>query len=156
MRFFITLIFCASMCAQQRHETKLGLWVDPTFTDGGFQLGMELTKQFDDIGWVSLGVSNYADLNPPYADIVFSGGLTSSLFGHTQYYGPRIGIEYRRATPYPLVGFVVGNEIPIDHLITLGFRVWRDYRSSQAKEFYGGSDGNKWRNNGALTLIFIL
>ncbi len=155
MRLLFTLIICTSLYGQN-NSTQVGTWVDPTFTDGGFQLGIEITKLFDDIGWVSVGTSYYADLNPPYNDLVASGGLMSYLANHKQYYGGRIGIEYRRGQPYPLVGLVVGNEVYIDRLLSIGLRVWRDYRSSQDKQFYGGSDNNKWRNNGALTLIFKL
>lgn len=155
MRFLFTLIICGSLYGQN-HSTKIGTWVDPTFTDGGFQLGIELTKEFDNIGWVSVGTSHYADLNPPYTDLVTSGGIMSYLLNHKQYYGARIGVEYRRGQPYPMVGFVVGNEFDLDRLLSIGFRVWRDYRASQDKQFYGGSDSNKWRNNGALTLIFKL
>ena len=153
MRLLFTLIFCASLHAQS--DTKLGAWVDPTFTDGGFQLGIEITKEMNH-GWVSVGASSYPDLSPPYSDLVFSGGLMAYMFGHKQYAGARLGTEYRRGQPYPLVGYTAGYEMPLDRLISIGARLWRDYRSSQDKQFYGGSDNNKWRNNGALILIFKL
>ena len=140
----------------QDEETFISGWVDPTFTDGGFQIGLEITKELEG-GWVTFSLSHYEDLNPSYTDIVGSGGVNFHLFNTDAikyYVGGRLGVEFREGNPHALIGFVGGADIKIDRegILRGGIRGWRDFRASQHEEFYGGKDDDQWVNNFALVL----
>ena len=154
-------------------ETLLSTWTDPTLSDSGFQQGVEITKELM-TGWVSLGVSNYLDLDRervPYTDLVASGGLNWHMFSNDviKYYGGgRGGIVMRGdKQPHVLVGLVIGFDIKLDKrgLYRIGTRLWVDWRQDQKDQFFGDSDafepGILFKNpisqeNGAVVLTIKL
>jgi hypothetical protein len=137
-------------------ETFLTTWVDPTFDDGGFQVGIDITKELE-CGWVRIGVSHYEYLNPSYTDIVGSGGVNFHLF-YTDVIkyslGSRLGVEFREGNPFAIIGFVGGFEVKITDVIRVGFDVWKDYRASQDPSKYGAKGESQWVDNGSIRLIF--
>ena len=149
----VSMLGIYTMCAQgkkqifffnQDEELLFSAWVDPTFTDIGAQVGVEITKELLG-GWVSGSISYYEALTPDYKDIVASGGINFHLFnydGIKYYTGPRVGFVFRDTdfVFHALVGAVAGFDIKITPTIRAGARVWVDYRTDQHNDFYGDSD----------------
>jgi len=146
----IALLICSISSAQflqvnDKEDAQIIAWLDPTFTDAGIHIGVEVNKQLL-WGWVSLGVSHYEALNPSYTDLIGSGGFNFTMFEKQTiriYTGPRIGVSYRDGNPYPLVGGVLGFEVDFGNGFTGGLRGWIDWREDQKDEFFGDEDAYK-------------
>lgn len=131
---------------------------------GGRQFGYEFTAIMGGI-YVAPSVSLFPQLEDGYLDFVTTVGVNWHMFNTTliRYYsGFRMGFEWRyewSSTPYPMLGFSLGADVKVytfnnDTSIYIGGEIWSDMRSSQDPQFYGGSDGNLWRNNGKLKIGF--
>lgn len=140
------------------------IFIDPMGTApngrGGRQFGYEFTVIMGGI-YVAPSVSTFPQLEDGYTDVVGTVGVTWHMCHTTlvRYYsGLRIGYEFRGGSiPHPLIGASLGADIKVytfynDSSVYIGGEVWVDYRASQAKQFYGGSDGNMERRNGKLKL----
>jgi hypothetical protein len=129
--------------------TQINNFVDPTFTDNGFQIGLEIEKIMK-WGYVNVSISHYQGLEIPYNDLVGSLGINYHLFQYSRiryYNGFRLGYIKRERT-FPMVGGVVGFDFKLKHDnetkgFRIGFRLWIDYREGQKAQFYGDYDAYK-------------
>lgn len=152
-------------------NTQFGIYIDPTFTDKGAQIGVFATMVMN-FGYVGFSASNYNDLNDVgYTDLSGEIGLNFHLFRFepVRYYtGFRLGTIWREKNPFPLVGGVIGFDYRVSReyasvKMYLGVKLWTDYREDQKNQFYGDSDGYKrgfitnnplLQENGAVTVSF--
>lgn len=162
----ILFLFSLGVSAQFNNDEDLtaSVFVDPTFTDEGFQFGIQVRKELI-WGWVGIEASHYGSLNPPYTDIVGSGGMALEFKPVSILLGPRAGVMYRGQSPYPLIGLISIFEIQIIENVRVGFRLWVDHREDQKDQFYGDSDaytpgliftGPLAQENGAAVLTWII
>tara|TARA_R110000772_G_scaffold17946_3_gene50082 strand:+ start:197300 stop:197830 length:531 start_codon:yes stop_codon:yes gene_type:complete len=140
----------------QDEDAFISVWVDPTFTDGGEQYGIDFIKDFD---WfrLKLGMSHYAQLTPNYTDFVMGTGTSFHLFRTdkiTYHVGGRLGLIARSGnkTPHPLMGFESGMVVNITDKLRVGAGIWYDKRADL--DFYDSPKDGLW--NGKLEVIFKL
>lgn len=139
--------------------TQVSVFMDPTITDNGYQIGGELQKIMH-WGYVSIGATKYNGFEVSYTDVVGTLGLNFNLFNNKviRYYsGLRLGLIWRETNPFPMVGGVVGCDIRLSKFYAntkfhIGVRLWTDYREDQKNQFYGDSSGYKkgWVTNNPL------
>lgn len=177
LSIILTLAFCSFANAQfitvpeDDINTQFGIFVDPTFTDKGAQIGAFATMVMN-WGYVGASFSNYNNLNGiGYTDLAGELGLNWHLFNFepVRYYaGFRGGTLWRGTSPYPLVGGVVGFDWRVsarwaDVDVYIGVKLWTDYREDQKAQFYGDYDAYErglitnnplLQENGAITLSF--
>ncbi len=162
----ILFLFSLGVSAQFNNDEDLtaSVFIDPTFTDAGFQFGVQLRKELL-WGWTGIEASHYGSLNPSYTDLVGSGGMAFEFKPVTILLGPRAGVLFRERSPYPLVGLITNIELQISQKIRVGFRLWVDHREDQKDQFYGDSDGYEpgiiftgplAQENGAAVLTWII
>lgn len=147
VRIFTLLAFIASytVTAQfnQDEDFYASLFIDPTFTDKGFQFGVDITKELE-WGFVSVSASTYPELKDGYFDIVGTPGLAFNFFESlTIYGGGRMGFVFRGGNVYPLVGMSLRFQVKIIDNVSIGLMFWVDHREDQKDEFYGDSDAYK-------------
>lgn len=129
-------------------NTQFGLFVDPTFTDAGYQIGIFATMVMN-WGYIGVSASDYDGLGGVgYTDLVGELGLNGHFGGFEPiraYAGFRLGYLWRGSNMFPLVGGVVGfdwrvskHDAEVD--VYLGFKLWTDYRADQTKQFFGDYD----------------
>jgi hypothetical protein len=168
MKKLAILLLAAQLSQAQfltEDHTQIGFWVDPTVTDKGFQLGVEIQKIMH-WGFVGVSLSHYEALDPNYTDIVGFGGINFNLFAYepVRYYGGiRAGALFRGSSFYPLVGIVAGFDWEVLPGVLLGLRGWIDHREDQKAQFYGDYSAYKrgWitdnpllQENGAIVVSF--
>lgn len=163
------MLFAGLMCSAQFNQDEdlmLTGIVDPTFTDRGFQYGIQVRKELL-WGWVGLETTRYESLNPVYHDLVASGGVSIHPWAEevTIYGGPRAGVLWRGKDKYPVAGIGLGVDVELIDNIRAGVRLWIDHREDQKDEFYGDSSGYErgiltnnslLQENGALTLTWVV
>lgn len=139
-------------------------FADPTFTDQGFQFGAGVRKELLG-GWVGVEASTYPDLKGVgYWDFVGQGGIAFEIGKTTLLAGGRIGRLDREGNPFPLVGGILQIEVEIFKGVSVGGRLWIDYREDNKNEFYGDSDGHTYiifsnpllQENGAFVITILL
>ncbi len=151
----LLLLFCSISHAQlisglQKESTLGSIYVDPTFNDKGFQVGLEISKTWS-WGFASAAASTYETIG--YFDLVGTFGLNWHMFNTDliRYYaGFRGGAIFRNSddrghTHFGMGGGVMGFDIRLtrwnaDSHVFVGFRGWIDYREDQKNRFYGDSD----------------
>lgn len=154
-QLLLILLFTTTANAQFIKEdyTQISGYIDPTFTDAGFQSGLEIQKIMH-WGYASAAYSTYHGFDVGYSDLIGTLGLNFNLFNYkpVRYYsGFRLGF-IRRNSPiygsssYPMVGGVIGFDFCVSKpsaevKLHFGIRLWTDYREDQKNEFYGDSDG---------------
>ncbi|AUP81244.1 hypothetical protein [Flavivirga eckloniae] len=139
--------------------TQVSLFIDPTITDSGFQIGGEIQKIMH-WGYASVGASTYNGFEVAYTDLIGTLGINFNLFNNNEiryYSGFRLGIIWRETNPFPMVGGVVGGDIRLSKFYAktkfhIGIRLWTDYREDQKDQFYGDASGYKkgWLTNNPL------
>lgn len=143
--------------------TQASLWVDPTFTDNGFQVGLEIQKIMH-WGYVSAAASVYDGMEVRYKDLIVTIGINFNLCDNDviRYYaGFRSGFIFRDDTTvsasYPMAGGVVGCDIRLsrfnaDTKFYIGPRIWTDYREDQKDQHFGSAKDYKrgWITNNPL------
>ncbi|MDO5970640.1 hypothetical protein Q4Q35_12555 [Flavivirga aquimarina] len=130
--------------------TQISVYIDPTITDNGFQIGGEIQKIMH-WGYASIGASTYNGFIVSYTDLIGTLGINFNLFNNdvVRYYnGFRLGLIWRETSPFPAVGGVLGFDIRLSKFyskpqILIGARLWTDYREDQKNQFYGDSNGYK-------------
>ncbi|HNP68195.1 MAG TPA: hypothetical protein PKH16_09845 [Aequorivita sp.] len=162
-----TAVKAQTIYYEQSDELYMSAFVDPTFTDRGFQLGVEVTFKMD-WGFATYGISHYEELDPSYTDMTLMGGVRFNAFSVdavTYYAGPRIGLIEREGNIFPLMGGVAGFDVKIDRqgIFKIGLRAWADYCADQDPMKYGGYTSDNWlikdpmfRENGALVFTWRL
>lgn len=151
---FLLMLQVAQAQFITKDYTQASIWVDPTVTDKGFQIGIDLQKVMR-WGFVGASASYYEALEPNYADIVGFGGINFNLlhFEPVRYYGGlRAGALFREGNPYPLVGIIAGFDWEVAKGFLIGLRGWIDYREDQKPQFYGDYSAYKkgWITNNPL------
>lgn len=120
-------------------------FLDPTFTDNGFQLGVGIKKNMNGF-WASGELSNYFSQKRDrvgYTDLVGSFGMAINLFDYepiTYYAGARLGPVFRDGILHALAGGVLEFNVKVYRDISIGLRYWADYRTDQDNNAYGDSD----------------
>lgn len=147
------LINSLSIIAQAEKQTLFNndeeffgsVFIDPTFTDPGFQYGVEVLKEMQ---WffVAAAVSQYPELEDGYTDLNFTVGMVMNFFHNqnlTIYSGAGGGANFRGGDPYGMMHLSLKLHLKIKDNVYLGLKFWVDHREDQKDEFYGDSDGHK-------------
>ncbi|MGR3218494.1 MAG: hypothetical protein ACUZ8H_01570 [Candidatus Anammoxibacter sp.] len=151
-----------------REYTQMTFMVDPTLTDKGAQIGIDIQKIML-WGFAGVSFSHYAALEPSYTDMVGFGGVNFHMFRNDRirYYGGfRLGMNWRGQSVYPLIGLVCGIDIRLNSTkyrtgLYIGGRLWVDHREDQKNQFYGDDtaynpgiifSGPLSQENGAITI----
>lgn len=134
-------------------NTFLSAFIDPKFEDSGEQYGVTLTKEVI-WGYIETSFSTYQKLNPPYYDLIFSGGLALEKNKFTLHTGPRAGFEVRDGGPFLIWGYQGRLLFKLSERFYVGGKLWLDYRYSQDKQFLG--NGDMIRENGSLIISYKL
>jgi len=146
----------------QDEDFKAIAFVDPTFDDAGFQIGLGIRKEMDWF-WVGVETSTYQELNPAYYDIITQIGTILNWNKLDILLGARGGVVFRANEPFPLGGLIMMLEYNITKQIAIGGRLYVDHREDQGNEAYGDSDGYiegiiftnpESQENGAFVITF--
>lgn len=141
----ITSIAFSQLKYNTDEERFFSVWVDPTLTDRGQQIGLSFTKEML-WGFVDLSVSHYAELKPSYTDAVVTFGFANTNYRETinWYNGIRIGSAFRESQPHGIVGASTRLQYQIFKGFYIGFMLWVDYRADQADQFYGDASAHEY------------
>lgn len=151
LKFILALflvVFVAAQCLGQFNkdeETFVSLFIDPTFTDPGFQFGGEILKEMQ-WGYVYAQLSTYPELQDGYIELIASPGLAFSFFPNQNlqvYGGGRIGANWRGGNPYAMIGMGIRINIKLTDRLYCGLQLCVDHREDQKDQFYGDSSGHK-------------
>lgn len=128
-------------------NTQFGFFVDPTFTDAGFQFGAFTTLVMH-WGYIEVSASTYPKLGGVgYTDLVAGLGVNGHFGGFEpirSYAGLRLGRIWREAGGgYNLAGGAIGIDWEILDNFFIGVMLFTDYREDQANRAYGDSDAYK-------------
>jgi hypothetical protein len=152
-------------------NTQFGIFIDPTLTDKGAQIGGFATMVMK-WGFIGASASTYPKLGGVgYRDLVGELGLNWHLmeFEPVRYFaGFRLGRLWREKGGYELAGGLIGfdwrvtrRDAEVD--VYFGVRFWADYREDQKDGRYGDSDAYERglitnnpmiQENGAFTVSF--
>ncbi len=151
-KIIIALLLVISSIANaqfiDKDYTQVSMFIDPTVTYYGFQIGGEIQKIMH-WGYASVAASTYYGFKVAYTDLIGTLGINFNLFNNDiiRYYsGARLGIIWRETSPFPMVGGAVGFDIRLSKFYAktkyyIGTRLWTDYREDQKDQFYGDSGG---------------
>lgn len=161
-KIIVVLLLVSSIANAQfidKDYTQISVFIDPTITDNGFQIGGEIQKIMH-WGYASIGASTYNGFDVSYTDLIGTVGINFNLLNNdiVRYYsGFRLGLIWRETSPYPAVGGVLGLDIRLSKFYSktqchIGVRLWVDHREDQKSQFYGDYSGYKkgWITNNPL------
>ncbi|GAA3651559.1 hypothetical protein [Flavivirga jejuensis] len=170
-RIVLLLVIVSTIANAQfidKDYTQVSVFIDPTITDNGFQIGGEIQKIMH-WGYASIGASTYNGFEVAYTDLIGTIGINFNLFNNNvvRYYsGFRMGLIWRETNPFPMVGGALGFDMRLSKFYSktqfhIGLRLWTDFREDQKDQFYGDSNGYKkglitnnplLQENGAIVL----
>lgn len=123
-------------------------FVDPTFSDKGFQFGVSYLMEYNSV-YSEYSISHYNALEPSYTDLVVGYGVVLNIGKADLYTGGRIGFVYREKDNFAyLFGGSIRLQYPITDKIHLGLQGWLDMRSDLGNDLI--------RENGAIFLSIKL
>ncbi len=155
-------------------NTQFGIFIDPTLTDSGAQIGAFATMVMN-WGYAEASISIYDDADVEriaYTDLVAELGLNGHFGGYEPiraYAGFRIGFINRdNKNTYPMAGGSIGFDWRVSARwskvgVYVGAKLWTDYREDQKDEFFGSAKKYKrgfitnnplLQENGALRVSF--
>lgn len=146
---FLLFQYCnAQLQFSNGDENYISGFVDPTFTDKGFQFGLTYTMK-SDIVFAEYSISYYNALEPSYTDFTVTYGLALEIGKLDILTGARLGFIWREQDDFAfLTGGSMRLQYPVTDNIYIGVQGWIDMRTDIGNDFI--------RENGALYLSYKL